>query len=193
MKSAALSFFLSAVVCSASLAMADGASLSDLPFTVAGLKGVANQGYFDAIRVDGHNTVRTMKGTFPTTIWDGPMKVAGTVYDKGLTFLMVHDETMSATWNLGARYSKLTGVVALDDYQGVPGVYPTITVKFVGDGKVLQTVGFTSVYGKPNPTPAVDVSLDGVKSLTIAVTMQNSGSTLLDILNPALEMASPKP
>jgi hypothetical protein len=193
MKSAALSFFVFAIVGCATLALANGTYLSDLPFSVAGLKGEANQGYFDAIRVNGHNTVRTMKGTFPTDIWDGPMKAAGTVYTEGLSFLMVHDETMTATWDLAGRYAKLTGIVALDDYQGVPGVYPTVSVKFVGDGKVLQTVGFTSVYGKPNPMPAVDASLNGVKSLTIAVTMQNASSTLLDFLNPQLQTASPSP
>jgi hypothetical protein len=185
--------FVAAITCVTAMALAAATYLSDLPFTVSGLKGVANQGYFDGIRVDGHNTVRTMAGTFPTDTWDGPMKVAGTVYTKGLTFHMVHDETMKATWALGGRYSKLTGTVALDDYQGVPGAYPHVTVNFIGDGKSLATTEFTSVYGKPNPTPSFDVSLAGVKSLAIAVTITDAQSTNLDILNPQLQLASPSP
>jgi hypothetical protein len=177
----------------ASLALAGQLYLSDLPFTVDGLKGVANQGYFDAIRVNSHNTVRTMAGTFPTDIWSGPMKLSGTTYDKGLTFHMVHDETMKATWLLAARYSRLTATVGLDDNQDVPGTYPDVTVTFLGDGKALDKVNFLSVYGKTNPTPSVDVPLNGVKSLTIAVTMSGASSTDLDIINPELEVASPKP
>lgn len=167
-------------------ARADTAYLSDLPFKVAGLHGVPNNGYFDAIRVNDAAAIRTMKGTEPSDVWDAPTKVNGQAYPKELTFHMVRDGTMTATWSLGGKYKSLNAMVAMDDSQGVPGVYPSVTVKFIGDGKVLQTAQMDISYGKPNPTPAVNVNLSNVKALTISVTMLRAQSTNVDIVNPQL-------
>lgn len=177
--------------CVAVAASASGTYLSDLPFTLSGLK-YYSEAYFDGVRVDGHASIRTLSGS-QSFEWDGPTKIAGQTYDEGLTFHMEHDETMKATWALAGRYTKLTATVGLDDYQGSTAEYPHVTVKFVGDGKVLATADFTSVYGKVNPTPSVEADLTGVKSLEIAVTMVGAGGTNLDVVNPELTMATPKP
>lgn len=167
-------------------ARADTVYLSDLPFKVAGLHGIPNNGYFDAVRVNDAASIKTMKGTEPSDFWDKPTMVNGQAYSKELTFHMIRDGTMMATWNLGGKYKSLDAMVAMDDDQGVPGTYPDVTVKFIGDGKVLQTANLHIEYGKSNPTPAVSVDLSNVKMLMISVTMVHAESSNVDIINPQL-------
>ena len=127
-----------------------------------------------------------MKGSEPSDVWDAPTKVSGQAYPKELTFHMVRDGTMTATWHLGGKYQHLNATVALDDDQGVPGVYPSVTAKFIGDGKVLQAAEIDTAYGKSNPTQSIDVDLSKVKVLTISVTMVHADSTNVDVVNPQL-------
>lgn len=159
--------------------------LSDLPFTLAGAHYYSSA-YSDGVRVNGHGTIRTENGS-QAYDWPGPLKVAGTTYADGLTFRMIHSGSMSATWMLHKRYSKLTALIGLDDNQDIPGVYPEVTVKFVGDGKVLGTASFASVYGQPVQTPSVTIPLTGVNALKIAVTLGNASDTDLDVINPLLQ------
>lgn len=167
-------------------ARADTTYLSDLPFSVAGLHGVPNNGYFDAMRVNDRAAIVTMKGSEPSDVWDGPTKINGQAYPRELTFHMVREGTMTATWHLGGKYAHLNALVGLDDDQGVPGVYPSVTVKFIGDDSVLQTAQIDAAYGKQNPTQTVDVDLSNVKVLTISVRIVHADSTNVDIVNPQL-------
>jgi NPCBM/NEW2 domain len=164
---------------------ASNAYLSDLPFQPAGLKYV-NSSYFDGIRVNSHQTITTMSGSQYYS-WDRPIQINGQEYDKAVLFHVVHDETVQATWSLNRRYSALTAMIGLDDTQDMPGIFPHIMVRFIGDHKTLGTTSFQSVYGTPNPTPSVHINVAGVNSLTVVVTMTGTGGgTNLDIVNPQL-------
>jgi hypothetical protein len=164
--------------------------LSDLPFKASGLKGNPSGGYYDGIRVNSHETILTNTGS-QANQWDRPTQINGQVYDKSLLFHVVKDETVSATWSLKHGFTKLTAMVGLDDTQDIPGIYPLITVNFTGDGKALGSTSIQSVYGKPNPTPSVDIDVTGVDSLTIAITFKGTGGgTNVDIVNPALQPVS---
>ncbi len=77
-------------------------------------------------------------------------------------------------------------MVAMDDSQGVAGTYPSVTVKFIGDGRVLQSAQLNIAYGKPNPTPTVEADLSNVKVLTVSVMMLQAESSNVDIVNPQL-------
>jgi NPCBM/NEW2 domain len=161
------------------------AYLSDLPFQPAGLKYV-NGGYFDGIRVNSHQTITTMSGSQYYS-WDRPIQINGQEYDKAVLFHVVHDETVEATWSLNRRYSTLNAMIGLDDTQDMPGIFPHITVRFIGDHRTLGSASFQSVYGTPNPTPKVEISVAGINSLTVEVTMTGTGGgTNLDIVNPQL-------
>jgi len=165
--------------------------LSDLPFKATGLKGNPKGGYYDGMRVNSHETIITNSGT-QANQWDRPTQINGQEYDKSLLFHVVKDETISATWVLNRGYSRLTAMTGLDDTQDIPGVYPLITINFIGDGKTLGSASILSVYGKPNPTPSVDINLSGVNSLTIEITFKGTGGgTNVDIVNPALQPAAP--
>jgi len=182
-----LAFFALGAVFITPMAQAkDVVYLSDLRFKPAGLRYV-NGGYFDGIRVNGNQTIDTMSGSQSYT-WDAPIKVNGQAYDKGLLFHVVHDETVKATWTLNHRYKELTAMVGLDDTQDIAGIFPRVTVNFIGDQKTLGSATIRSVYGKPNPTPSVDINISGVNSLTVEVTMKGTGGgTNLDIVNPELQ------
>ena len=169
---------------------ADVVYLSDLPFKPSGLKGNPKGGYYDGIRVNSHETIITNTGT-QANQWDRPTQVNGQEYDKSLLFHAVKDETITATWALNHKFTKLTAMIGLDDTQDIPGIYPLITVDFTGDGKALGSASIQSVFGKPNPTPSVDIDLTGVNSLTIAITFKGTGGgTNLDIVNPELQPVS---
>jgi hypothetical protein len=159
--------------------------LSDLPFQPAGLTN-GNGSYFDGIRVNSHQTITTMTGSQYYS-WDRPIQIGGQAYDKAVLFHLVHDETVKATWALNHRFSRLTGIIGLDDTQDMPGIFPHVTVTFIGDHRTLGSASFQSVYGTPNPTPAVDINVAGVNSLTVEVTLTGTGGgTNLDIVNPQL-------
>jgi NPCBM/NEW2 domain len=164
--------------------------LSDLSFKPSGLKGNPNGGYFDGIRVNSHNTIITMSGS-QSNGWDRPTQINGQEYDKSLLFHVVKDETVEATWALKHNFTKLTAMIGLDDTQDIPGIYPLITVNFSGDGKALGSASIQSVFGKPNPTPSVDINVSGVNSLTVAITFKGTGGgTNIDIVNPELQPVS---
>jgi hypothetical protein len=169
---------------------ADIVYLSDLPFKPSGLKGNPKGGYYDGIRVNSHETIITNAGT-QANQWDRPTQINGQEYDKSLLFHAVKDETITATWSLNHKFTKLTAMIGLDDTQDIPGIYPLITVNFTGDGKALGSASIQSVFGKPNPTPTVDIDLTGVNSLTIAITFKGTGGgTNVDIVNPELQPVS---
>jgi hypothetical protein len=47
------------------------------------------------------------------------------------------------------------------------------------------------VYGKPDPTPSVDLNVSGVNSLVVEITFKGTGGgTNLDIVNPELQPVS---
>jgi len=166
---------------------ADVVYLSDLPFKPSGLKGNPKGGYYDGIRVNSHETIITNSGS-QTNQWDRPTQINGQEYDKSLLFHVVKDETVEATWALNHKFTKLTAMIGLDDTQDIPGIYPLITVNFIGDGKALRSASIQSVFGKPNPTPTVDIDLTGVNSLTVSITFKGTGGgTNLDIVNPELQ------
>lgn len=167
------------------LALASAVYLSDLRFQPAGLKYI-NGGYFDGIRVDNHQSIRTMSGVQAYS-WDAPMKIGSTPYSKGLVFHMVGSETVKATWSLNKRYRSLSATIGLDSVQDVPGVYPHVTVNFIGDGKTVGTAMIDDQYGKPVPTAAVNVPLTGIKSLTVEVILTRGQGTNLDIVSPVLQ------
>jgi hypothetical protein len=163
--------------------------LSDLQFKASGLKGNPNGGYYDGIRVNSHETIITSSGT-QSNQWERPTRIGGQDYDKSVLFHVVKDETVSATWALNHGFTKLTALIGLDDTQDIPGIYPLITVNFIGDGKKLGSASIQSVYGKPDPTPSVDLNVSGVKSLAIEITFKGTGGgTNLDIANPELQPA----
>jgi hypothetical protein len=164
--------------------------LSDLPFKASGLKGNPNGGYFDGIRVNSHETIITTSGS-QSNEWDRPTRIDEQEYDKSLLFHVVKDETVTATWALNHGFTKLTAMIGLDDTQDIPGIYPLITVNFIGDGKVLGSASIQSVYGKPNPTPGVDINVSGVNSLMVEITFKGTGGgTNVDIVNPELRPVS---
>jgi hypothetical protein len=164
--------------------------LSDLRFKASGLKGNPAGGYYDGIRVNSHETIITDAGT-QANQWERPTQINGQAYDKSLLFHVVKDETVTATWPLKNGFTKLTAMIGLDDTQDIPGIYPLITVKFIGDGKSLGTAAIQSVYGKTNPTPGVDINVSGVDSLTVAITFKGTGGgTNVDIVNPELQPVS---
>jgi hypothetical protein len=164
--------------------------LSDLPFKPAGLKGNPSGGYYDGIRVNSHETIITNSGT-QANQWERPTQISGQKYDKSLLFHVVKDETVTATWSLDHKFSKLTATIGLDDTQDIPGIFPLITVKFIGDGKARGSASILSVYGKPNPTPSVDIDVSGVNSLTVTITFKGTGGgTNLDVVNPELQPVS---
>jgi hypothetical protein len=169
---------------------ANAVYLSDLPFKASGLKGNPSGGYYDGIRVNSHETIITNSGS-QANQWDRPTQLNGQEYDKSLLFHAVKDETVTATWSLNHKFTKLTAMIGLDDTQDIPGIYPLITVNFTGDGKALGSASIQSVFGKPNPTPAVDIDVTGVNSLTIAITFKGTGGgTNVDIVNPELQPVS---
>lgn len=183
-------FAFMAVFITAIAQAANPVYLSDLPFKASGLKGNPSGGYYDGIRVNSHETIITNSGT-QANQWDRQTQINGQEYDKSLLFHVVKDETVSATWSLKGGYTKLTAVIGLDDTQDIPGIYPLITVNFTGDGKALGSASIQSVYGKPNPTPAVSIDVTGVNSLTIAITFKGTGGgTNVDIVNPELQPVS---
>jgi hypothetical protein len=164
--------------------------LSDLHFKAAGLKGNPSGGYYDGIRVNSHETIITNSGS-QANQWDRPTRISGQEYDKSLLFHVVKDETVTATWSLDHKFTKLNALIGLDDTQDIPGIYPLITVNFIGDGKARGSASIQTVYGKPNPTPSVDIDVTGVNSLTVAITFKGTGGgTNLDIVNPELQPVS---
>jgi hypothetical protein len=180
-------FAIVAVFITATAQAANVVYLSDLHFKPAGLKGNPSGGYYDGIRVNSHETIITNSGS-QANQWDRPTKISGQEYDKSLLFHVVKDETVTATWSLDHNFTKLTAMIGLDDTQDIPGIYPLITVKFIGDGKARGSAAIQSVFGKPNPTPSVDIDVTGVNSLTVAITFKGTGGgTNLDIVNPELQ------
>jgi len=186
-----LAVFAFMAVCVAAIAQAASVVyLSDLPFKASGLKGNPNGGYYDGIRVNSHQTIITSTGS-QSNDWERPTRIDGQEYDKSLLFHVVKDESVTATWALKAGFTKLTATIGLDDTQDIPGIFPLITVKFIGDGKSLGSASIQSVYGKPNPTPSVDINVAGVKSLTVEITFKGTGGgTNIDIANPELQPVS---
>jgi hypothetical protein len=183
-------FALVAVFATAIAQAANNVYLSDLPFKASGLKGNPAGGYYDGIRVNSHETIITNSGS-QANDWERPTQIDGQEYDKSLLFHVVKDETVSATWALNHGFKKLTAMIGLDDTQDIPGIYPLITVNFVGDGKALGSASIQSVYGKPNPTPGVDIDVSGVNSLTVEITFKGTGGgTNVDIVNPELQPVS---
>lgn len=176
-----------AVVITATAKAANVVYLSDLPFKASGLKGNPSGGYYDGIRVNSHETIITNAGSQPNQ-WDRPTQINGQEYDKSVLFHLVKDETVTATWALNHGFKELTAMIGLDDTQDIPGIYPLVTVNFIGDGKSLGSASIQSVFGKPNPTPLVDIDLKGVNSLTVEITFKGTGGgTNLDIVNPELQ------
>jgi hypothetical protein len=183
-------FAFLAVFAAAIAQAANDVYLSDLPFKSSGLKGNPAGGYYDGIRVNSHETIITNSGS-QSNDWERPTQINGQEYDKSLLFHVVKDETVSATWTLNHGFKKLTAMIGLDDTQDIPGIYPLITVNFVADGKAISSASIQSVYGKPNPTPGVDVDVSGVNSLKIEITFKGTGGgTNVDIVNPDLQPAS---
>ena len=180
-------FAFVAVLITAIAQAADVVYLSDLPFKASGLKGNPSGGYYDGIRVNSHETIITNTGS-QANQWDRPTRINEQEYDKSLLFHVVKDETVTATWSLNRKFTKLTAMIGLDDTQDIPGIYPLITVNFTGDGRALGSASIQSVFGKPNPTPTVDIDLTGVNSLTIAITFKGTGGgTNVDVVNPELQ------
>ena len=175
----------SALIAPLAFAIAGGVYLSDLPFHPAGLKYL-NGGYFDGIRIDNRASIRTMSGT-QSYSWDAPMKIGSASYSKGLVFHMVGSETVKATWSLNKRYKSLSATIGLDNVQDVPGVYPHVIVKFMGDGAVVGTATIDDQFGKPVPTTDVSVPLTGVRSLTVEVILTRGQSSNVDIVYPELK------
>ncbi|HEY7994777.1 MAG TPA: NPCBM/NEW2 domain-containing protein [Candidatus Eremiobacteraceae bacterium] len=164
--------------------------LSDLPFKASGLKGNPNGGYYDGIRVNSHETIITSSGS-QSNQWERPTGIGGQAYPKSVLFHVVKDESVTATWALNRGFTKLTAMIGLDDTQDIPGIYPLITVDFIGDGKKLGSASIQSVYGKPDPTPSVDLNVSGVNSLVVEITFKGTGGgTNLDIVNPELQPVS---
>ena len=183
-------FAFVAVFIAAIAQAADVVYLSDLPFKSSGLKGNPSGGYYDGIRVNSHQTIITNSGS-QANQWERPTQVNGQEFDKSLLFHVVKDETVTATWSLNHKFTKLTAMIGLDDTQDIPGIYPLITVNFIGDGKPLGSASIQSVYGKPNPTPSVGIDVTGVTSLTVAITFKGTGGgTNVDIVNPELQPVS---
>ena len=183
-------FAFVAVLITAIAQAADSSIFADLPFKPSGLKGNPKGGYYDGILVNSHETIITNAGT-QANQWDRPTQINGQEYDKSLLFHVVKDETVTATWSLNHKFTKLTALIGLDDTQDIPGIYPLITVNFTGDGKALGSASIQSVFGKPNPTPAVNIDLTGVNSLTIAITFKGTGGgTNVNIVNPELQPVS---
>jgi NPCBM/NEW2 domain len=166
-------------------ALAGEIYLSDSPFQPAGLKYI-NGGYFDGIRVDNHQSIRTMSGVQAYS-WDAPMKIGSQPYSKGLMFHLVGSETVKATWKLNKRYQSLSAIIGLDNVQDVPGVFPHVVVNFIGDGKRVGTATIDDQYGKPAPTASVNVPLTGVRSLIVEVILARAQGTNIDIVNPELQ------
>jgi len=183
-------FLIAAVVLVTAVGQAaSNAYLSDLPFKASGLKGNPNGGYYDGIRVNSHETIITDAGS-QANQWDRPTRINMQLYPKSLLFHVVKDETVTATWALNHGYKKLTAMIGLDDTQDIPGIYPYITVKFIGDKKALGGASIQSVFGKQDPTPSVDINVTGVNSLTVEITFKGTGGgTNLDIVNPELQPA----
>jgi NPCBM/NEW2 domain len=177
---------LAAVLVMAVAQAAGSIYLSDLPLKPVGLK-YQNSGYFDGIRVNSHASIITMSGS-QSWGWDRPTRINMQLYPKSILFHVVHDETVGATWALNHRYSTLTAMIGLDDTQDIPGVYPYIAVKFIGDKKNLGGTSFATAYGKPFPTPSLNLNVTGVNSLTVEITFKGTGGgTNLDIVNPELQ------
>jgi hypothetical protein len=193
MRSIVSTLALFAIVAVFITAIAQAASvvyLSDQHFKPAGLKGNPSGGYYDGIRVNSHETIITNSGS-QANQWDRPTQISGQEYDKSLLFHVVKDETVTATWSLDHNFTKLTAMIGLDDTQDIPGIYPLVTVNFIGDGNARGSAAIQSVFGKPNPTPSVDIDVTGVNSLTVAITFKGTGGgTNLDIVNPELQPVS---
>jgi NPCBM/NEW2 domain len=183
-------FAFVAVVITATAQAANVVYLSDLSFKASGLKGNPSGGYYDGIRVNSHETIITNAGS-QANQWDRPTQINGQEYDKSVLFHLVKDETVTATWALNHGFTKLTAMIGLDDTQDIPGIYPLVTVHFIGDGKSLGSASIQSVFGKPNPTPLVDIDLSGVNALTVEITFKGTGGgTNLDIVDPELKPVS---
>jgi hypothetical protein len=164
--------------------------LSDLPMKASGLIGNPSGGYYDGIRVNSHETIITNLGS-QANQWERPTQINGQAYDKSVLFHVVKDETITATWALNHAFKTLTAVIGLDDTQDIPGIYPLITVHFIGDGKALGSASIQSVYGQPNPTPGVSINVKGIDSLTVEITFKGTGGgTNVDIVDPELQPVS---
>ena len=140
MRSIVSTLALFAIVAVFITAIAQAASvvyLSDQHFKPAGLKGNPSGGYYDGIRVNSHETIITNSGS-QANQWDRPTQISGQEYDKSLLFHVVKDETVTATWSLDHNFTKLTAMIGLDDTQDIPGIYPLVTVNFIGDGNARR-------------------------------------------------------
>ncbi|MCO4697051.1 glycoside hydrolase family 97 catalytic domain-containing protein [Streptomyces sp. RO-S4] len=89
----------------------------------------------------------------------GPLRLAGTLYDKGIGLHAAGEVVVE----LDGGYRRFTADVGVDDEVGGKG---TVAFEVVGDGRTLLA---TEVLGGADPARHVDVDVTGVRRLTLRV------------------------
>ncbi|RNB81231.1 hypothetical protein EDM56_26295 [Brevibacillus fluminis] len=119
--------------------------------------------------------IDTVHGFNSNTFQDGwpsgSFVAGGVVYDHGLGYnylKSIYDSRFTSTqqsftMNLDGKYTKLSGVLAVDDHS--PNKTDEVFWLFKGDGKVL----FNSAHLKATQTQQIDISVKGVKKLEVEI------------------------
>lgn len=111
---------------------------------------------------------------------NAPMKMDGTTYSNGLQFVGGASSNETMTYNLNGDYSKLTGIVGIDDNSSSAS---GIDVTIVGDGNTLYS---WTVGSGQSPEP-FSVNVEGVRNLQIILNGGQDGSNVtVDFANLTL-------
>ncbi|WP_316569275.1 NPCBM/NEW2 domain-containing protein [Neobacillus sp. YIM B06451] len=109
------------------------------------------------------------------------MQIAGKTYTKGYSMEFYYsDGADKYSLNLDGKYSKITGLIGIDDNSR--NNYDT-NIEIVGDGEVLASVKLTQ-GGLPSN---VDVDIAGVKKLEVVKADNKSGWITIDLANVVIK------